>query len=139
MQPLIIQVYIWISFYLRFFTLLAGVENLQRSSGQPYERLVSLGIMVEKLRASLKPLEHHGSVVPRGFRGLLSIGPPLCREELASPAADVFFPLWPVEKKNSTVEFLCIVITELYAVINFSYIGYMNVYEYKPFSYYIFL
>ena len=100
MQPLIIQVYIWISFYLRFFTLLAGVENLQRSSGQPYERLVSLGIMVEKLRASLKPLEHHGSVVPRGFRGLLSIGPPLCREELATPAADVFFSTVACGKKK---------------------------------------
>ena len=45
-----------------------------------FERLASpLGIMGEQLSASLKPIEHHGTIALRGLRGLLTV-PPLWQE-----------------------------------------------------------
>ena len=41
------------------------------------ERLVTLGIMGDQLRASLIPLLHDGNTVPRGLRRALNCGPPL--------------------------------------------------------------
>ena len=39
--------------------------------------------------APLKPLENQCTMVPKGLRGILSIGPPLCRRAWASRTAEV--------------------------------------------------
>ena len=49
----------------------ADPRLLQRSSVQSYERLESLGKMGSQSRASLKSLQHHGSVV-QGFKGVIN-------------------------------------------------------------------
>ena len=52
----------------------ATLCSQQQSDVQLPERLASLGIMGTQLRASLKPLTHHGSMVWRGFRRALIWG-----------------------------------------------------------------
>ena len=47
----------------------AKLEKLERWSVQPSERLACLGIMGEQLRAPLKPIEHHGTIVSRRVKG----------------------------------------------------------------------
>ena len=47
----------------------AGLEQLQRSGVQLSESLAVLGIIGAQLRARLKPIEHHSSMVSRRLRG----------------------------------------------------------------------
>ena len=43
--------------------------------------------------------DHHSTVVLRGLRGT-TIGPPLCRDTLASRTAGEFFPIFPSDYKS---------------------------------------
>ena len=48
------------------------MELKHRSGAKPSQRLLPLSIMKAQLRASLKPLEHHGNILPRGLMGLFN-------------------------------------------------------------------
>ena len=64
-----------------YFSHWAGLENIQRMGVQFCERLASLGTMGFQLRTSLKPLEHHRSMVSRDLSGS-SFGSPHWTAEL---------------------------------------------------------
>ena len=66
------------------------VEFLQRSGVQPSERFAPLNSEGTN-QGSLKPLEHHGNIVPRGLWGIMAA--PLRHCILGLPKNKV--PVWP--------------------------------------------
>ena len=54
-------------YFTTFDALLADLEQLQGSGVQLSERLASLGIMGDQFKATLKPIKHQITMVPRGL------------------------------------------------------------------------
>ena len=72
---------------------ISRLVKMQRSDVQLSERLGCLCIMEIKLRATLKPLKHHDTMVLRGLRGP-SIGSPIIpRDGSLSNCRCIFFSL----------------------------------------------
>jgi len=88
------------------FGIVSWMELLERSGVQPSERLACFrGFW---LRAPLKPLEHHGTMVSRDLRGP-SIRPPL--EPLRQPL--YILPVWNYVLKLTRLEWVIAILVKL--------------------------